>query len=132
MGPATGQLPENLPELPEGTEPPAFPGGTMPARPEEGEVMPGTEQMPGSGVPEAAINPAGNVRALVTFKDGVSVEDGLTAIAKEILNGETPAVHRRDDAAGEVSITVTLEQMEALPSCSVVATAKAQLQVPMQ
>ena len=100
-------------------------------KPEEGVEMPNMEQMPDGGLPDAAMNPAGMVRVLVTLKHGVSIQDGLNAISKEVLNGAEPEVHRTDEATGEVNLAVTPEQMEALQSCSVVETVKAQLQIPM-
>lgn len=105
----------------------------VPAPPQEGEEMPNMpiENGQPGGLPDAAIAPNGNVRMLVTFKEGVSVEDGLAIISNEILNGAACDVNRRDDAAREASITVTQEQAELMNTCTVIESAKAQMQMPM-
>lgn len=132
--PVEGEIPPGIPEVGQpavpGGEAPAMPGGAPPAMPEEGEGMTEGNVQPG-GLPDAAIAPNGNVRVLVTFKEGVSVEDGLAIISNEILNGAACDVNRRDDAAREASITVTQEQAELMHTCTVIESAKAQMQMPM-
>lgn len=124
--PVEGEIPPGIPEVGQ----PAVLGGEAPAMPEEGDGMTEGNGQPG-GLPDAAIAPNGNVRMLVTFKEGVSVEDGLAIISNEILNGAPCDVNRRDDAAREASITVTQEQAEIINTCTVIESAKAQMQMPM-
>ena len=119
LSPVSGETPDRPDRLPVEGE-----------IPQEGEGMTAGNVQPG-GLPDAAVAPNGNVRMLVTFKEGVSVEDGLAIISNEILNGAACDVNRRDDAAREASITVTQEQAELMHTCTVIESAKAQMQMPM-